>query len=148
MSPDKAQPLSFMDHLVGGRWHYLPPEGQPDLGMQHSFDWQIPGAMLISKSTSPNGTTYGYWYWHPGEERGKMISLGQALEGIQLSEYSEFRMEGDTLICELTTHGAKGAQRYREEWQFPDEDHYDWTLFTLTEAGEQQVMAARFERRR
>ena len=147
MSVDDKGPLHFMDRLVGGRWHYLAPEGGPDIGMVHSFAWQLPGAMLVSESRAPGGTTYGYWYWHPGEGRGKMLSVGQALEGISLAEYSEFRMDGDTLICELTTHDAEGAKHYREEWQFPDDDHYHWTLFALQDGGEQEVMRARFERR-
>src|SRR5690606_5306069 len=117
------------------------------LTMVHTFSWQVPDSLLVSKSVSPGGESFGYWYWHPGEHKVKMIALGKALNGVSLAEYTEVKREGDTMICALLTHDDSGTQRYREEWRFTDNDHYDWTLYALSEDGEQQVMQASFERR-
>lgn len=139
--------IHILSNLVGGEWHYLPSGGQPGLRMVHTFSWQVPDALLVSKSASSGGDSFGYWYWHPGEQKVQMIALGKALDGVSLAEYTEVTRQGDLLICHLLTHDASGTKRYREEWRFTDDDHYEWTLYALSDSGQQQAMQASFERR-
>lgn len=139
--------IHILSDLVGGQWHYLPPGGQQGLTMVHTFTWQVPDALLVSSSQSPGGESFGYWYWHPAEHKVKMIALGKALDGVSLAEYTEVTRHGDLMICHLLTHDDSGTKRYREEWRFTDRDHYDWTLYALSDTGEQQTMQASFERR-
>lgn len=136
-----------LGHLPGGHWHYLPPSGGGSLTMRHTFHWQIEGALLVGESVSSNGVSFSYWYWHPGNQRIQMLSVGKALEDGSLAEYTAVTRAQDTLVCQLTTHDAQGGQHYREEWRFTDHDHYAWSLYHLPPGGETLVMQASFERR-
>ena len=140
-------PMSILASLVGGEWHFLPPGGQQGLTMVHTFTWQVPDALLVSRSASSSGESYGYWYWHPSEQKIKMISVGKALAGMSLAEYTEVTRQGEKMVCALVTHDDNGIQHYREEWVFTDNDHYDWTLYVINKDGEQEAMRASFERR-
>lgn len=135
--------------LAGGSWHYV-DEADSGFNMVHTYEWKLPGALLIGESVSHSGTTLSHWYWHPGEGCARMLAVAAAGAGAGaggLAEYTRVTRDGDRLLCQLSTHAPEGTQRYREEWTFTGPDAYSWKLFHLGEGGEQEVMQARFERR-
>ncbi len=50
------------------------------------------------------------------------------------------------MVSDLTSYGEMGGE-YLETWEFTDDDHYVWTLFTTSGAERVQVMAGTYERR-
>ncbi len=58
------------------------------------------------------------------------------------------RFEGETMVNELTSYDAEGNQeRYLETWEFTDENHYIWSLFSAGEEGRTRIMGGTWERR-
>lgn len=137
-----------LDRLAGGVWHLVPPAGTSPVTMLHRYHWQIEGALLVGESISPNGTSYSYWYWHPGQQGIRMVAIGQALGSHgTLAEYSQVEQTHQSMTCQLVTTDEQGVQHYKEVWQFADPDHYAWFLYRLGPEGETLIMQADFERR-
>jgi hypothetical protein len=67
--------------------------------------------------------------------------------GVDVFEYTNVKVEGGTMTCDLTSHNDQGSVDYVETWEFPNIDKYEWTLFAKTQEGLQKVMDAAFVRK-
>lgn len=52
------------------------------------------------------------------------------------------------MVDELKSYSPQGTvDNYIEIWEFTDDDHYEWTLFSKTPKGEKKVMGGSYSRK-
>jgi hypothetical protein len=86
-----------------------------------------------------------YWFWHPGEGSIRGVAVAKEMD-ITLFDYV-VSVDGDTLTMDLTVYDPKNqAHEYVEKWEFTDEDHYRWGLFTESDGELNEVMSGVFTR--
>lgn len=137
------EPLAGFHRLIGGQWHL-------DDSYQE-FEWGVGRKSVIARSFfaidgKPVPVSEGMWFWHPGEQtiKGVVTAINMPVE---FFDYTT-RFEADKMVSELTSYDAAGdASRYVETFEFLDESHYRWTLFTETGEGLQKVMGGTYTRR-
>lgn len=146
-APATADPhLAPMARLIGGTWHL----GEDSY---HEFAWGVGGRSITSTSYfvvegTPKKVSETTFLYHPGQER--VVGHGVAIDmGIDFFGY-DVSFAGDTITLELEAHGpAAGTEPQRETWIFPDNDHYEWTLYAQDESGQWvRRFGGTFERRR
>lgn len=139
---DSVDALSPFAKLIGGEWHLD--------GSVQVFEWGV--GKLSVKSTSyfiineePQIVSEGIWFWHPGER--KIKGYASAIEmPVQFFDYTT-KYEGNKMVHALTSYTPKGtSENYTETWEFIDEDHYSWSLFTDIATGQQKIMGGTYER--
>lgn len=139
--------------LVGGEWNYIPNGPDDPIRMVHEFKWELDKHALVAHSYNPGTTprsqvSSDIWYWHPVKKT--ICSMGVVLFGPEpsLFEYTEVKREGNTLVCDFSTHDSDGVGNWRETWEFSDDNHYAWTLYKHTDTGPEKVRTGVFERRK
>ncbi len=150
MTEAKDNPLKGLHRLVGGRWYYQGPDDAPLA--YHAFRSKLNDKLIVAESYTVGEdektlVSEGIWYWNPAEERIKAIGIAQHME-VDVFEYTNVKVEGDTMTCDLTAHNDQGSSEFVETWEFPNNDRYEWTLFAKSPEGLQKVMDASFSRKR
>ncbi len=139
---DPADPMAPFGRLVGGEWH---------LGDSYQvFEWGVERRNVRSFSYALVDGEYilvseGTWFWHPQENvyKGLFVAVGM---GIDVFEY-ETKFEDNTMVNKLKTFDADGTEEHHAEtWEFIDDNHYVWTLFSPTEDGPRKTMEGTFVR--
>lgn len=129
--------------LVGGEWH---------LGDSWQvFEWGVARRTVRSfnyalVNDQPTLVSEWYWYWHPGDQvyKGFFVAVGMRID---VFEY-ETKFEGTTMVNKLRTFDADGNEEHHAEtWEFIDENHYVWTLFSQTPEGPKKTMEGTFIRK-
>lgn len=136
-------PLAPFERLIGGQW-YLDRSYQ-------EFEWGVGRRAVRARSyflieDTPKLVSEGIWFWHPEEQRIKGIFTAIDMP-VEIFEYTA-RFEGNSLVSELVAYAADGAEsQYVEKWEFVDETHFVWTLFTETANGLEEEMGGTYARR-
>lgn len=135
-------PLAGFERLIGGRWHLE--------GSYQEFEWGVGRRSVKARSYfvvegKPRLVSEGTWYWHPGE--GKVKGIFTAIDmPVELFEYTT-RFEGNSIVSDLVAHTADGEKAaYTEKWEFVDESHFEWTLFSETPDGPREEMGGTYSR--
>ena len=143
-SPTSApNPLSKFERLVGGRWHLE--------GSYQEFEWGVGRRSVIARSYfvvegKPKLVSEGIWYWHPEEKQIKGIFIATDMP-VEVFEYTT-RFEGASIISELVAYNADGIKTtYKEVWEFLDDAHFVWTLFSETPEGPKEEMSGTYSRK-
>lgn len=134
-------PLAPFDPIVG-RWE----SGDS----YHVIEWGVGGKVVFSRSYSvvdgaDQLVSEGWWLWHPATKviQGTAVAVGMPFDLLEM----ETRFEEGNLVSDLVGVAVDGSrQRYRETWEFTDEDHYTWTLYALGDEGETVMMTGTYER--
>ena len=140
---DPADPMAPFKRLVGGEWHHG--------DTYQVFEWGVGRRNVRSFSYALVDGEYtlvseGTWYWHPQENAFKGIFVAVGM-GIDVFEY-QTKFEDNTMVNKLKTFDADGNEEHHAEtWEFIDENHYVWTLFSQTEDGPRKTMEGTFVRR-
>ena len=138
-----ANPLEPFTQLIGGEWHLE--------GSYQVFEWGVGKKSIISKSyfiidEKPQLVSEGTWFWHPGIEKVKGYFTAVMMPA-ELFDYTSY-FENDMMVSELITYDQAGKKsNYLETWQFIDNDHYIWTLFTSNNGDKQKLMGGEFTRK-
>ena len=138
-----TNPLAPFERLIGGQWHLE--------GSYSEFEWGLGRQSVITRSYfvvegEPKLVSEGFWYWHPGEQaiKGAFTAIDMP---VVFFDYT-VRFEGDMMVADLVGYDAAGAaSSYIETWEFTDDTHYVWKLFSETPDGPQEVMGGTFDRR-
>jgi hypothetical protein len=136
-------PLAPFERLIGSQWHLD--------GSYQEFEWGVGRLSVKARSyffveDQPKLVSEGMWFWHPEEKRIKGIFTAIDMP-VAIFEYTA-RFEGDGLVSELVAYSAEGAKsQYAEKWEFVDETHFVWTLFTETPDGLQEEMGGTYSRK-
>ncbi|MGB5343539.1 MAG: hypothetical protein WBN87_03315 [Thermoanaerobaculia bacterium] len=134
-------PLAPFDSIVG-RWE----SGDS----YHVIEWGVGGKVVFSRSYfvvegADQLVSEGWWLWHPATKviQGTAVAVGMPFDLLEM----ETRFEEGNLVSDLVGVAADGSrQRYRETWEFTDEDHYTWTLYALGDEGETVMMNGKYRR--
>jgi len=135
--------LSPFSRLIGGEWHLE--------GSYQVFEWGVGRMSVISRSYfmidgKSKLVSEGFWFWHPGEK--KLKGYFTAIEmPVVFFDYTT-RFQGNKMVNELKSYSHEGTvDHYIETWEFQDDDHYLWTLFSKTPEGEKKVMDGKYSRK-
>ncbi len=129
-SHEKEGPLAPFERLVGGRW-------QLGDDFYQTFEWTIGKKAVTSRGYfviegEPKLVSEGMWFWHPGEEKikGYFVNIDMPTEFIDYTT----RFEGDKMLSEIDSYSPTGGlESFTESWDFSDDDHYEWSLYTAEE---------------
>lgn len=148
MTKSEENPLSGLMRLVGGRWTFNGPEDAPLT--YHRYQTKLDGKVIISESFAAAGNketlvSTSIWYWNPAEAKIKAIGIAQQME-VDVFEYTNVKVEGNTMTCDLSAHSDQGSSEFIEIWEFPDDNSYEWKLFTESPDGLLEVMNGSFAR--
>lgn len=135
-------PLTQFERLVGHQWHLE--------GSYQEFEWGVGRRSVIARSYfvvegKPKLVSEGIWYWHPEEKQIKGIFIATDMP-VEVFEYTT-RFEGTSIISELVAYNADGIKTtYKEVWEFLDDAHFVWTLFSETPEGPKEEMSGTYSR--
>ncbi len=139
VSSDPLQPFS---RLIDGEWHTE--------GSYQVFEWGVGKKSVKSRSYfkidgKPKLVSEGLWFWHPGEKRLKGYFTAIEMPVVFFDYTTKF--EENKMVNELKSYSPKGKEEnYLEIWEFTDDNHYVWTLFSITPEGQTKVMGATYTR--
>jgi len=143
--PDQsaAGPLAPFERLIGGQWHLD--------GSYHEFEWGLGRQSVRSRSYfivegEPKLVSEGIWFWHPGEKqiKGAFTAIDMP---VVFFDYT-VRFEGNKMVSDLVAFDAEGNKSaYVETWEFTDDTHYEWKLFSETPDGPREVMGGIYSKR-
>lgn len=138
-----VESLSPFSRLIGGEWHLE--------GSYQVFEWGI-GKMSVKANSyfivdgKPKLVSEGFWFWHPGEK--KIKGYFTAIEmPVAFFDYT-ISFQGNKMVNQLKSYSPQGKEdNYIETWEFTDNDHYVWTLFSKTPEGKKRVMGGTYSRK-
>jgi len=135
--------LSQFSRLIGGEWHLD--------GSYQVFEWGVGKRSVKSRSYFIiNGksklVSEGIWVWHLGEK--KLKGYFTAIEmPVVFFDYTA-RFKGNIMMNKLISYSLQGEPEiYFETWEFTDDDHFVWTLFSKTDEGEKKIMGGDYSRK-
>jgi hypothetical protein len=135
--------LKQFSRLIGGEWHL-------DNSYQ-IFEWGVGKTSVKSKSYFIlNGkaklVSEGIWVWHLGEKKIKGYFTAIEMPVVFFDYTTSFKK--NQMVNELISYSPEGKPEiYFETWEFTDDDHFVWTLFSKTDDGEKKIMGGNYVRK-
>lgn len=139
-----TNPLAPFARLIGGRWHLD--------GSYQEFEWGVGRRSVKARSyfvinDEPKLVSEGVWYWHPTEKVIKGLATAIDMP-VEVFEYTT-RFVGNSMLSDLSAVGSDGSRtEYVEDWEFRDDDHFVWTLFSKTNDSLNEEMQDTYTRKR
>ena len=135
--------LSQFSRLIGGEWHLD--------GSYQVFEWGVGKRSVKSRSYfiidgKSKLVSEGIWVWHPGEKKLKGYFTAIEMPVVFFDYTTSFK--GNIMMNELISYSLQGnPEIYFETWEFTDDDHFVWTLFSKTIDGDKKIMGGNYERK-
>jgi hypothetical protein len=126
-------PLTRLDRLVGGEWHYAEGSIENPPVKFHTYRWGLPGGTIISNSFSSEDqqVAQALWYWHPGARMLRALGVTHLEAALSLFNYISIQVTEETMTCKVEAQTGGEVERYAEEWRFSGKDEYHWNILPL-----------------